>query len=133
MILVVGGAGYIGSHTVKQLIKNDENVIVFDNLSSGHQEFIQKPAKFFLGDLNNKEVLEEVFSKYPIKAVIHFAAHAYVGESVKKPEKYYLNNVRNNLNLLETMRKFGVNQMVFSSTCATYGNPLNLPITEDHP
>lgn len=132
MILVVGGAGYIGSHTVKQLVKNSQDVIVFDNLSSGHREHVKWNVPFILGDLSNKTQLRLVFSKYNIDAVMHFAAHAYVGESVNDPQKYYLNNVGNTLNLLEVMKEFQVEYFIFSSTCATYGVPNHTPITEKH-
>lgn len=132
MILVVGGAGYIGSHTVKQLVREGYPVVVFDNLSSGHRELVKWDVPFVLGDLNDKTQLRRLFSNYPIKAVIHFAAHAYVGESVLDPQKYYMNNVANTLNLLEVMIEFKVKHIVFSSTCATYGIPEEMPITEAH-
>jgi len=132
MILVVGGAGYIGSHTVKVLIKNRYNVIVYDNLSTGHREFVNN-VLFEYGDLSHKEKLDEVFKKYKIDAVIHFAASAYVGESVTNPNLYYRNNICNGLNLLECMRENNVYNIVFSSSCATYGLPENLPITEQSP
>lgn len=108
-------------------------MIVFDNLSSGHQEFIKWGVPFVLGDISNKEQLKLLFAKHPIQSVIHFAAYAYVGESVTNSEKYYVNNVRNTLNLLEVMREFNVEKIVFSSTCATYGVPVEIPITEKHP
>ncbi|HHY74181.1 MAG TPA: UDP-glucose 4-epimerase GalE [Bacillus bacterium] len=133
MILVVGGAGYIGSHIVKQLVKNGQHVVVYDNLSTGHREFVKGNVPFILGDLSNQEQLRLLFSNYPIQAVMHFAANAYVGESVTNPQKYYLNNVSNTLNLLEVMREFNVETFVFSSTCATYGVPMQIPIKEDHP
>lgn len=131
-ILVVGGAGYIGSHTCKELHKRGFNPIVFDNLIYGHREFV-KWGEFVLGDLADIEQLRLVFKKYQIDAVMHFAAFAYVGESVTEPEKYYINNVCNTVNLLKVMREFNVKHFIFSSTCATYGNPINLPITENHP
>ncbi|MFB5085900.1 UDP-glucose 4-epimerase GalE [Psychrobacillus sp. PGGUH221] len=134
MILVVGGAGYIGSHTVKYLMKQGKEIVVFDNLSTGHREFVPNKVPFFKGDLDNKKDLHTLFSEYQsINSVIHFAASAYVGESVEKPAKYYHNNVVNTLQLLDVMLEYNVKNIVFSSTCATYGNPQVLPITEKHP
>lgn len=134
MIAVIGGAGYIGSHTVKYLIEQGEQVVIFDNLSTGHIEFIPKNVAFVKGDLGNKADLKRLFEHYPsINAVIHFAAFAYVGESVEKPAKYYQNNVVNTIHLLDTMLEYNVKNIVFSSTCATYGNPNALPISEEHP
>jgi UDP-glucose 4-epimerase len=132
MILIVGGAGYIGAHINKQLNINGYDTIIFDNLSHGHQDFV-KWGTFEGGDLGNIEEIREIFKKYPITAVLHFAAFTYVGESVENPEKYYRNNVCNTLNLLQVMREFEVNKLVFSSTCATYGDPVEIPITENHP
>ncbi len=132
MILVVGGAGYIGSHTNKLLTQKGYQTLVYDNLIYGHKESV-KWGEFILGDLNDIEQLRLVFSKYDIEAVMHFAAFAYVGESVENPEKYYINNVSNTLNLLQVMREFACKYFIFSSTCATYGNPEYLPIDEKHP
>lgn len=132
MILIVGGAGYIGSHINKELNKRGYETVVFDNLSYGHEDFV-KWGNFEQGDLGNIEDLWQVFRKYSIDAVMHFAAFTYVGESVENPQKYYLNNVRNTLNLLQVMLEFDVKKFVFSSTCATYGNPVEIPITENHP
>ena len=132
MILIVGGAGYIGSHVNKELNKRGYETVVFDNLSYGHEDFV-KWGVFERGDLGNIEEIREVFSKYSIEAVMHFAAFTYVGESVEDPQKYYLNNLRNTLNLLQVMLEFEVKKLVFSSTCATYGSPIEIPITEDHP
>ena len=131
MILVIGGAGYIGSHTVKQLAKAGVDTVVFDNLSSGHKEFV-KWGNFLQGDIRNKKQLRCAFRTYPIKAVIHFAAFAYVGESVIDPHKYYSNNVLGTINLLDVMLEHNVKTIVFSSTCATYGVPEILPLTEVH-
>lgn len=133
MILVVGGAGYIGSHTVKKLVRAGEEVVVFDNLSTGHRELVVDGAIFLQGDLGNVEEIEVVFKRYIIDAVIHFAASAYVGESVEKPAKYYNNNIINTIHLLDTIVKYQVKSIVFSSTCATYGIPNEVPITESHP
>ncbi|MDI6724353.1 MAG: UDP-glucose 4-epimerase GalE [Methanobacterium sp.] len=132
MILIVGGAGYIGSHLNKEISKQGYETVVFDNLSYGHEKFV-KWGNFELGDLSNINDIRSIFRKYPIDAVMHFAAFTYVGESVKDPQKYYLNNVKNTLNLLQVMLEENVKQFVFSSTCATYGNPVEIPITENHP
>lgn len=131
-VLVCGGAGYIGSHINKLLNEEGYETVVFDNLVYGHREAV-KWGKFIQGDLENRQDIEEVFLKYPVDAVFHFAAYAYVGESVTEPEKYYYNNVVNTLNLLRVMRKYGCNRIIFSSTCATYGEPMKVPITEDMP
>jgi UDP-glucose 4-epimerase len=132
MILIVGGAGYIGSHINKVLHEHGEETLVLDNLSYGHKEFV-KWGEFIEGDISDTSLLEEIFEKYDVDAVMHFSAFTYVGESVENPEKYYINNLKNTLNLLITMRKHGVNKFIFSSTCAVYGEPKSLPITEDHP
>ncbi|MGN0402829.1 MAG: UDP-glucose 4-epimerase GalE, partial [Acetatifactor sp.] len=131
-ILVCGGAGYIGSHINKQLNKEGYETIVFDNLVYGHKEAV-KWGKLIVGDLKNVDEIEEVFKHNQIDAVFHFAAYAYVGESVEEPEKYYYNNVANTLNLLHVMMKYGCKKIIFSSTCATYGEPEKVPITEDMP
>ena len=131
-ILVAGGAGYIGSHTVKHLLKNSYKVVVVDNLVYGHREAVLTD-NFEKVDLSDKKALNKVFKKYKIDAVIHFAAYTYVGESVKDPQKYYWNNVVNTLNLLDVMIENNVKKIVFSSTCATYGNPEYTPIDERHP
>ena len=131
-ILIVGGAGYIGSHAVKQLAKSGYNCIVVDNLIYGHEEAVLSPF-FEIADLLDKDSLDHVFKKYQIDAVIHFAAFAYVGESVHQPSKYYENNVIGTLNLLDIMQKNNVKKIVFSSTCATYGEPKYIPIDELHP
>ena len=131
-ILIAGGAGYIGSHTVKYLLKHDYNVIVLDNLVYGHREAVLT-KNFEQVDLADKKAVEEVFKTYKIDAVIHFAAYAYVGESVVNPQKYYWNNVVNTLNLLDVMVENNVKNIVFSSTCATYGNPQYTPLDEKHP
>lgn len=133
MILVIGGAGYIGSHTVKHLLDMNYEVVVADNLIYGHKEAVDSRANFLHADLLVPSTLKQVFSTFKIDAVIHFAAFAYVGESVIKPEKYYENNVVGTLNLLSVMKEFGVNKIVFSSTCATYGEPCYTPIDELHP
>ncbi len=131
-ILVVGGAGYIGSHCVKELHKKGYDVVVLDNLSRGHREAL-KWGQFEHGDMADTARLREVFGKHDIAAVMHFAAFAYVGESVQNPQIYYENNVCNTLNLLSAMREAGVKRFIFSSTCATYGEPKEIPISESHP
>lgn len=134
-ILVTGGAGYIGSHTVKILSNFGYEVIILDNLVYGHQDLVENVLKVKLikGDLSDRQLLLEIFNNYHIEAVIHFAAYAYVGESVTNPAKYYRNNVASTLNLLEVMESASVKNIVFSSTCATYGIPNHIPINETHP
>lgn len=132
-ILVMGGAGYIGSHTVRHLLDNGHQVVVADNLVTGHREAIDKRASFVLADLLLPQTLVKLFAQYKIDVVIHFAAFAAVGESVQDPQKYYFNNVVGTLNLLKAMLGAGVKDIVFSSTCATYGNPQYTPIDEKHP
>ncbi|MFH1616174.1 MAG: UDP-glucose 4-epimerase GalE [Planctomycetota bacterium] len=131
MILVAGGAGYIGSHVNKLLNQKGCETVVVDNLVYGHQDFV-KWGHFFKADLADKGRLRECFTAFPIEAVFHFSAFAYVGESVTEPLRYYRNNVANTLNLLEVMKEFGVRYFVFSSTCATYGVPHTIPIPEEH-
>lgn len=130
-ILVTGGAGYIGSHTVQLLVKRGFSVVVLDNLVYGHREAITDASvELVVGSIGDSQLLDELFTKYSFSAVIHFAAYAYVGESVTDPLKYYRNNTAEPLALLEVMQKFGCKQFVFSSTCATYGVPDVIPITE---
>ncbi len=131
-ILVTGGAGYIGSHTCKLLAQRGYLPITYDNLVYGHTWAVQW-GPFIQGDIRDKEALAKVFAEYQPEAVIHFAAFAYVGESVEHPEKYYQNNVTGTLALMEVMSRFGCYRFIFSSTCATYGNPQALPLTEEHP
>lgn len=131
MILIAGGAGYIGSHCLLDFKRAGYDCIVFDNLVEGHLKSVGKSI-LIQGYLSNKEDIIKVFEKYPVKAVIHFAASCYVGESVSDPEKYYYNNVVNTLNLLGVMKEYNVKNIVFSSTCATYGNPEYVPIDEKH-
>ena len=131
-ILVTGGSGYIGSHCVKALLDAGRRVLVVDNLCTGYQR-LTVSDDFAAVDILNTEALIAALKKYEIGAVMHFAAHAYVGESVQDPEKYYRNNVMGTLSLLTAMRQLQINQLIFSSTCAVYGNPQKLPLTEDHP
>jgi UDP-glucose 4-epimerase len=131
-VLVAGGAGYIGSHTVKRLKEAGHSPVIFDNLSRGHREVIdilRVPA--VAADLGDRSQLLQALRKHKIDTVMHFAAYAYVGESVHDPLMYYRNNVAITINVLEAMKEAGVERFVFSSTCATYGNPDRLPITED--
>ncbi|MEA4972094.1 MAG: UDP-glucose 4-epimerase GalE [Candidatus Metalachnospira sp.] len=129
-ILVLGGAGYIGSHTVKALCDENEDVVVADNLVTGHAEAVDKRARFYKGDLRDINFLNSLFNKEKIDAVIHFAAYSLVGESVTDPLKYYDNNLCGTKVLLESMVKNGVYKIVFSSTAATYGEPERVPIME---
>lgn len=138
MILVTGGAGYIGSHCVLALLKKNYDVVVFDSLDTGHIETIETLSKFgnlsfIKGNLQNLDEIERVFETHKIDAVIHFAAFSQVGESVKNPQKYYYNNVFGTLNLLNAMLNHNVKKIVFSSTAATYGEPEYVPIDEKHP
>ncbi|MDK8262111.1 UDP-glucose 4-epimerase GalE [Lactobacillus delbrueckii] len=132
-ILVVGGAGYIGSHAVRRLVADGNDVVVLDSLFTGHKEAIDPKAKFYQVDLLDKDAVADVLKKEKIEAVMHFAAYSLVGESVKKPLKYYKNNVSGMISLLEAMEETGVKYLVFSSSAATYGIPEKLPITEETP
>jgi len=128
-VLVTGGAGYVGSHTVTELLKQNYDVTVFDNLVYGHKEAVTCPL--IVGDLLNKEEIGDLFRKNQFDAVIHFAAYALAGESMANPYKYFQNNLQAGLNLLETMKETGVKKIVFSSTCAVYGYPEKLPVVEE--
>jgi UDP-glucose-4-epimerase GalE len=131
-VLVTGGAGYVGSHAAKALSQAGYTPVVFDNLVYGHRDAVRF-GPLVEGDLLDRSALAEVFRDFQPEAVLHFAAYAYVGESVSDPGKYYRNNVLGSLNLLDAARENSVNRIVFSSTCATYGNPIETPITESHP
>ncbi len=131
-ILVTGGAGYIGSHVCKALAKNGFLPITYDNLSTGHA-YAVKWGPFVEGDLNDSAKLNETLASYKPKAVMHFAASALVIESMSDPGKYYRNNIGSTVSLLEAMRHANIQPLVFSSTCATYGNPVFSPLTEEHP
>lgn len=131
-VLVVGGAGYIGSHMCKYLAKNGYQPVVLDNLVYGHREAV-KWGPFFEGSMTDDNLVNSIFSKYTIEAVMHFAAFCYVGESVTDPAKYYRNNVAATIALLEKMVENKVTNFIFSSTCATYGEPVEIPISEQHP
>jgi UDP-glucose 4-epimerase len=130
-VLVAGGAGYIGSHTVRLLEEVGVGVVVLDNLSTGHRASVR--AALEVVDLGDRAALGRVFQAHAPAAVIHFAAKCYVGESVSEPAKYYLENVVHTWNLLEAMRAAGCRDIVFSSSCATYGAPVEIPMTESHP
>lgn len=130
-ILVTGGAGYIGSHAAKALAQAGLQPVVLDNLQRGHREAVQW-GPLIEADTSNQRVLEKIFREHAIEAVMHFAAFAYVGESMREPALYFRNNVASTLTLLEAMRTCGARTIVFSSTCATYGNPEHIPISEDH-
>lgn len=137
MILITGGAGYIGSHFALAMLEKGEDIVIFDSLELGHSETIETLKKygqvqFIQGNLKNLEEIRGAFLKHKIDAVVHFAAYSLVAESVKNPQKYYYNNVYGTLNLLNAMLEFGVKKIVFSSTAATYGEPDYVPIDENH-
>jgi UDP-glucose 4-epimerase len=132
-IMVVGGAGYIGSVTVEQLQKAGHEVVVFDSLLKGHRESVPDGVPFVQGDMANSADLARAFEAHQVDAVMHFAALSLVGESVQHPSKYFINNVANGLKLLDAMLEYGVKKIVFSSTAAVYGEPTDWPIHEDFP
>ncbi|MEC3608056.1 MULTISPECIES: UDP-glucose 4-epimerase GalE [Bacillus] len=132
-VLVCGGAGYIGSHAVAELLSRGEEVVIIDNLQTGHEEAALPGASFYKGDLRDETFLKNVFQEHSIEAVMHFAADSLVGESVSEPLKYYDNNVYGAVCLLKVMKEFGVQQIVFSSTAAVYGEPDRVPIVETDP
>ncbi len=129
-VLVTGGAGYIGSHVVKEFELSEHTPIVYDNLQKGHQQSVPD-VSFVKGDLSDKIKLNQICNKYKVQAIMHFAADSLVGESMKDPAKYYENNLRNTINLLEVMLDNNIKYIVFSSTAAVYGEPNEVPITED--
>ncbi|MEG3894646.1 MULTISPECIES: UDP-glucose 4-epimerase GalE [unclassified Microcoleus] len=134
-ILVTGGAGYIGSHAVLALKNSGYGVVILDNLVYGHRDIVDQvlQVELVVGDTNDRTLLDNLFATHKIDAVMHFSAYAYVGESVTDPAKYYRNNVIGTITLLEAMIAAGVKKLVFSSSCATYGVPEKIPLTEDHP
>lgn len=132
-ILVTGGAGYIGSVAVEDLRAKGERVVVIDNLVYGHRDAIDASVKFYEGEIGDEELIRKILSENEIDACMHFSAYAYVGESVEKPQKYYENNFVQTLNLLNILVENGVKKFIFSSTCATYGEPQYVPIDEKHP
>src|SRR5437867_2765545 len=132
MILVTGGAGYIGSVTVELLRARGERVIVLDNLSRGQRAAIPRDVPFYRGNIGDSELVARIASEHEIEACVHFAAFAYVGESVAEPARYFENNVEQGVALMGALLKAGVRRVVFSSTCATYGEPQEIPISETH-
>jgi len=132
-ILVTGGAGYIGSVVVRELVESGQQVVVVDNLQTGHREAVVEGAKFVFGDLSDLRLLRDVIARENVEAVIHFAAEALVGDSMKNPSKFFRNNICYGINLLDAMVRAGVRRIVFSSSAATYGEPVTLPIKEDDP
>lgn len=132
-ILVTGGAGYVGSHCLRALCDAGHEVVAYDNLLNGHRAAVDKRASLIVGDLGDAALLDRTFGQNPIDAVMHFAAFAEVGESVRDPLRYYRNNVVNSVALLEAMRRHNVAKIIFSSSCAVYGVPTRVPITEENP
>ncbi|MGB2986138.1 MAG: UDP-glucose 4-epimerase GalE [Phycisphaerae bacterium] len=132
-VFVTGGAGYVGSHCVRGLCDGEHSVVVYDNLTRGHRESVDPRATLIIGDLGDAALLDRTFTEGSFDAVMHFAAYAEVGESVEEPLRYYRNNIVNTVSLLEAMYAHGIKKLVFSSTCATYGIPAAVPITEDMP
>lgn len=132
-VLVTGGAGYVGSHAVRGLVLGGHEVVVVDNLSSGHAAAVSPEARLMVGDIGDETFLDDVFGLFAFDAVMHFAAFIEVGGSVIDPLRFYDNNVGNSVRLLKAMQRHGVKRLVFSSTCATYGEPAQMPITEDTP
>lgn len=131
-VLVTGGAGYIGSHVAKELLRQGHHPIIYDNLQAGHRKAV-KDARFIKGDLSDQGKLKDTFKTHTINAVMHFAADSLVGESVQKPIKYFNNNVKNSIKLIEIIKEFRINKFVFSSSAAVYGEPQEIPITEEAP
>jgi UDP-glucose 4-epimerase len=132
-ILVTGGAGYIGSVVVDDLIANGETVSVIDDLSRGQRAAVNEKAVFYEGGIGDSSLVAKIIGELDVTAVMHFSAYAYVGESVEKPHLYYQNNVIETVKLLDTMNRCGAKQIVFSSSCATFGEPERVPIEEYHP
>lgn len=132
-IQVTGGAGYVGSVCVGELIQQGHEVLVLDNLSAGHRAAVPQSAVFIRGDIGDARLLDGLFNHYKIEAVFHFAARSLVAESMTNPEEFFENNVAAGLRLLQAMKRAGIRKMVFSSSAATYGEPVQTPITEDHP
>lgn len=133
MILVTGGTGYIGSVTAELLLERGERVAILDNLDRGHRHAIPDGTVFYEGNIGDRELTSRIAQENEIEACIHFAALAYVGESVSEPARYFHNNIEQGIALLDSLGTAGVRRMVFSSTCATYGEPQQVPISEDHP
>src|SRR3990167_7049896 len=132
-IFVTGGAGYIGSHTVRELVRQNHEVLVYDNMSDGHEEAVDKKAELVVGDISNARMLNKVFKSFKPDAVIHFAGFIQVGESVKNPAKYFYGNFAFGVNLLEAMIKNDIKNIIYSSSAGVYGNPERIPIKESDP
>ncbi len=132
-ILVTGGAGYIGSIVVEDLRTKGEKIVVLDNLSYGHKQAIDENVKFYEGNIGDEKLVSQIVKNHEIEACMHFSAFAYVGESVENPKIYYKNNVEQTLRLLDVLIENNIKKFVFSSTCATYGEPQKVPIDETHP
>lgn len=132
-VLVTGGAGYIGSATVELLREQDKKIVVLDNLVYGHREALEKDVRFYQGDIGDKELIKRIVREHGVESCVHFAAYAYVGESVINPAKYFENNTVQSNNLLNALIASNVKRVVFSSTCASYGEPQQIPIDETHP
>jgi UDP-glucose 4-epimerase len=132
-VLVTGGAGYIGSVVAEMLHTRGEQVVVLDSLSRGHRETVRPEVPFFKGDIGDRQLVASIAQQHQIEACLHFAAFAYVGESVSDPALYFENNVQHGIGLVDELRQAGVHRIVFSSSCATYGEPERIPLTEDHP
>jgi UDP-glucose 4-epimerase len=132
-ILVTGGAGYIGSVVAELLHKRGEQVVVLDNLSRGHRDSVRPEIPFFQGDIGDRQLVAQIAQQHSLEACVHLAAFAYVGESATEPGLYFVNNVQQGIGLIDELRQAGVRRIVFSSSCATYGEPERVPITEAHP
>ncbi len=132
-ILVTGGCGYIGSATVEALVEKKEPLVVLDNLSRGHHQAIPSDIPFYQGDIGNRKLVKQITHEHNIEACIHFAAYAYVGESMTNPKLYFQNNVEQGTALIDTLQGSGVDKIVFSSTCSSYGEPQKIPLDENHP
>jgi UDP-glucose 4-epimerase len=132
-VLVTGGAGYIGSVTVELLRAQGEEVVILDNLARGHRQSVPDAAVFYEGSVGDRALVKQITQAHQIDACVHFAAFAYVGESVEQPSRYYENNVAQGIALLDTLTEAGLRQFIFSSTCATYGEPQYMPLDEQHP
>jgi len=132
-VLITGGAGYIGSVTVESLRRRGETIVVLDNLIYGHRAAVNIDLPFYPGNVGDAKLIEQIVNDHRIEACVHFAAYAYVGESVTNPAKYFENNLTQTISLLDALRSAGIDQFVFSSSCATYGEPVRIPIDEKHP
>jgi UDP-glucose 4-epimerase len=132
-VLVTGGAGYIGSVVVEDLRTRSEAVVVIDNLVYGHRQAVDESVPFYHGSIGDRELVQRIITQHDVNSCMHFSAYAYVGESVEEPAKYFENNFVETLHLLDTLRENGIDKFIFSSTCATYGVPRQIPIDESHP